>query len=200
MSSKRRPAEEGPALDGLTRRLAECPAEFLEEPRIGTRGQIHVDAVVSDLVVELGGEGLSQKGQTPLKPVKKSKRNHLRLMLVCSWLLHDEWFRTRAAYHGRVLGLFNESLKELAGLVKADLFVTDPDRREELVRRCLAELDLVPEGESRAAAADRLETLDSVKRQRVLADTKAQRDKARKLQEAMRKKRAAEAAARYSRE
>ena len=50
---------EGPPLETLTRRLAECPPEFLALPRVGETGAIHVDAVVSDLLRELGGAGLS---------------------------------------------------------------------------------------------------------------------------------------------
>ncbi len=50
---------EGPPLEALTRRLAECPSEFLALPRVGETGLIHVDAVVSDLLRELGDEGLS---------------------------------------------------------------------------------------------------------------------------------------------
>ena len=46
---------EGPPLEALTRRLAECPAEFPAEPVIGGKGTVHVAAVVSDLVCDLGG-------------------------------------------------------------------------------------------------------------------------------------------------
>jgi hypothetical protein len=42
--------EEGPLLETLTRRLSECPADFLAEPRIGARGRVHVGAVISDLL------------------------------------------------------------------------------------------------------------------------------------------------------
>ena len=41
-------------MEGLTRRLAETPAEFLAAP-----GVVRVAAVVNDLIVELGGGPLT---------------------------------------------------------------------------------------------------------------------------------------------
>ena len=190
----------GPSLDRLTHRLSECPRDFLEEPRIGRRGTVHVDAVVSDLLVDLGGEPLRPKAASAFTARAKSKRNHLRLMLVCCWLLHDEWFQKGARFYEKVPELLTGSLKAVAQLVDAELFVSDPDRREELVRLSLNSLGLIPEGETKPQAQDRWKTLSSVERHRVLKKSEAQRKRAKKLQEAMRKKRAAEAAARYSRE
>jgi hypothetical protein len=46
---------EGPQLEQLTRRLTETPVDFLAEPRIGKNGLVQVDAVVADLLRELGG-------------------------------------------------------------------------------------------------------------------------------------------------
>lgn len=91
-------------------------------------------------------------------------------------------------------------MEELAALVSADVFVTDPDRREELVRLCLAALGLRPEAESEAQALDRLTTLSSVKREKVIRATKEHLERARQLREAMRRKEAEEAAAKATRE
>ncbi len=62
----------------------------------------------------------------------------------------------------------------------------DADRREELARRALDALQILPQGESRSQAFGRLKTLDSVERHI--------------RQEMARKKVAADAAARYGRE
>jgi hypothetical protein len=85
-----------------------------------------------------------------------------------------------------------------AALVNARQWVTDPDRREELARLCLNALGLRPAGESRAEARDRLNTVSSVERRRVLHATRAAELRAAEIREAMRKKAAEEAAARYS--
>ena len=50
----------------------------------------------------------------------------------------------------------------LIRLPAAERFVSDPERREELVRWVLARLGLRPAGESEHQAADRLSALDSV--------------------------------------
>ena len=91
-------------------------------------------------------------------------------------------------------------LDALAGLVAADLFVTDADRREELARLCLAALDLVPEGETGTQAADRLHALGSVQRNRVIQEMKEKERRAREVRKKMQEKRAREAAAKANRE
>src|SRR5947208_3564238 len=131
----------GPQLEVLTRRLAETPSEFLLAP-----GVVRVAAVVSDLLVELGGAPLTTAQAQSLERSGRQGRF------------------ARAA-----LTLLSEGLKPLVALVPAGQFVADPDRREELVRYALKELGVRPAGESAAQAQDRLTTLSSVERQRVLA-------------------------------
>ena len=84
--------------------------------------------------------------------------------------------------------LGSERLRQLARLVKAELFVSDPDRREELARFVLASLDLRPAGETVEQASDRLTTLDSVERDRVLRRTAAAEKRAREVRQAMARK------------
>ena len=191
---------EGPLVEYLTHRLAECPPEFLAEPVIGNKGRIQVDAVVSDLVLDLGGELLSERGAGPFVTSLKDQRNFLRLSLISTWVLHDEWFRQKGGYGRPAYGFLKNGLKDLAGLVAAERFVMDPDRREELVRLILAALDLIPAGETMAQAADRLKTMGSVERSRVLEETKKAEEHAKQVREAMRRKKAREAAAKVNHE
>jgi hypothetical protein len=58
----------------------------------------------------------------------------------------------------------------------------------------------LPAGESANQAADRLQTLSSVERARVIQQTLAQQERARKIREEMQRKEALEAAARANRE
>ncbi len=85
-------------------------------------------------------------------------------------------------------------LDELAELVKAPQLIADSDRREELSRLCLKALDLRPAGETAAQAQDRLTTLNTAERQRVVAAARAAEERARQIREAMAKKAAEEAA------
>lgn len=196
--------EEGPQLEVLTRRLAECPAEFLAEPRIGLSGQVSVAAVVADLLHDLGGPSLAQAQAEALQPRNAqqaaAQRNWLSLVLVSAWLLHDPWFREAQRFGPMAADFLATQLMEVAGLTQAPKFVTDPDRREELARLCLRGLGLRPAGETQAQAADRLATISTAERKRVLAAARLAEERARVIREAMAKKAAEEAAAQYSRE
>ena len=192
---------EGPPLESLTRRLAECPAEFLAEPRIGSAGEVHVGAVVADLLRDLGGPLPTPAQVAAFQPrAARPYRNWLQLVLIGSWLLHDPWFQSQARFGPAAVDFLTGGLTQLAGLAQAPTFVTDPDRREELVRLCLRDLGLRPEGESVAQAQDRLATLSTAERSRVMAAARQAEERARAVREAMAKQAAEEAAAQYSRE
>jgi hypothetical protein len=96
--------------------------------------------------------------------------------------------------------LLSNGLLELAKLNKAPQFVTDPDRREELVRMTLNQLGLRPQGETVAQAQDRLITLSTTERQRVLRAARAAEERAREIRTAMATQAAREAADKLSRE
>ena len=195
---------EGPLLETLTRRLAECPAEFLLEPRIGHSGQVSVAAVVADLLHDLGGPALTTAQASVFQPRNAleagGQRNWLALVLVAAWLLHDPWFQQAQRFGPPAAELLIKGLREMAELTQAPKFVADPDRREELARVCLGQLELRPAGESAAQAADRLSTVSTSGRQRVLAAARQAEERSRAIREAMAKKAAEEAAAQYSRE
>ncbi len=197
-------SEEGPILEVLTRRLAECPAEFLAEPRIGPSGQVSVAAVVADLLRDLGGPRLPPTQAEAYQPRSSrqaaAQRNWLSLVLVAAWLLHDPWFRQAQRFGPAAAEFLANQLVELASLGPAPKFITDPDRREELARLCLQGLGLRPAGETPAQAADRLATLSTAERQRVLAAARVAEERSRAIREAMARKAAEEAAAQYSRE
>lgn len=190
----------GPPLERLNRRLAECPSEFFAEPIDEGRGQVNVPAVVGDLLDFLGAPPLDEpRARRLLGGGGAGRRNRLGLVLVSSWLLHDDWFGSRG------LGEAGEQflaagLDELAKTMRFSEFVTDSDRREELARLALRALGLRPPGETPDQAADRLASLDSVETARTAATSIAQAARMRKVMDAMAKKAAEEAATRISRE
>jgi len=180
-------------LESLTRRLAECPSEFLAEPALGKLGTINVAAVVADLIHDLGGFPLAPEALAPFTAnAPKTARNHLRLVLVTCWLLHDPVFREQTKIARNSWRLLTQGLNKFAENVSAEKCVTDPDRREELVRLCLHELNLLPAGETEVQAQDRLATLNTAERQRVI---KAARKAEARAQD-IRRKMAEEAAQR----
>jgi hypothetical protein len=188
---------EGPPLERLTRRLSDCPAEFLLPPRLGGSGTIDVPALVADLFRAMGAAPVPLAAARPGAPATEA--NRLSLIAVAVWLLHDEWFLARPA-PAQTGALLGGALDGMAAHVQAEKAVTDPDHREELARRCLAGLGLLPAGESVAQATDRLTTLDSVERDRVERATAAVEARAQAIRTMMAKRLAEEAAAKVSRE
>lgn len=189
----------GPELELLTHHLAECPPEFLLEPRHGDSGNIDVPAIVGDHFRRLLGGELTDEARECVEAVRALFSDDQRAVAIVVWLLHDPWFLERPQFAGEVCRLLvSANLGRLAGLVPPEKLVGDPDRREELVRVCLSALGLRPFGETIAQATDRLTTLDSIERDRVVRKTRAAEERARKIREQMAKKAAQEAAARYS--
>lgn len=194
---------EGPLLETLTRRLAETPPDFLAEPRLGSAGVVHVDAVVADLLRALGGGPLTAAEIAALRPPAreaKTRRRSLRAVLLAGWLLADPWFVERQTAAGARAFLFSPELQALAEAADAPKVAADPDRREELARLCLKALGLRPAGESEAQAQDRLTTISTAERQRVIAAARAAEARAREVREAIARKAAEEAADKWSRE
>lgn len=192
--------EEGPQLEALTRRLSECPADFLAEPRTPSgQGEVVIAAVVSDLICELGGSPLRRQ-EAALFQGAPEDRNRLRLVLVACWLLYDPWFREGKRFAPQAYKFLAGDLGELASMARADAFVTSPDRREELARLCLKAVGLRPAGETDAQAEDRLTTISSIERARVVRAAREAQERARKIREAMARKAAEEAAASYGRD
>ncbi|HSR12624.1 MAG TPA: hypothetical protein VLS90_14375, partial [Thermodesulfobacteriota bacterium] len=193
--------EEGPELQALTHRLAECPGDFLAEPLIGRAGTIHTAAVVADLLQDLGGAFRKEEDLSPFRSDSAERdRNRLQAVLIAAWLLHDPWFRGKGRYADKAYNFITEVLPAVAGLVKAPALVSDPERREELARLALKGLGLRPAGESDTESQDRLAAVSSVERRRVILESRSAQKRAAEIREAMRKKAAEEAAAKAARE
>ena len=83
---------EGPLLETLTRRLAETPPDFLDEPRIGEGGSVAVPALVHDLLRMHGARAGRDVLQRFASNDARTDRNRLALVQIGCWLLADDWF------------------------------------------------------------------------------------------------------------
>ncbi|PTY01902.1 hypothetical protein DB346_10640 [Verrucomicrobia bacterium LW23] len=132
-------------------------------------------------------------------------RAWLRVLGPTVWLLYDTALLRGGSAAGdarraAILDFLDDELAELSRMVEPATFVSDGDRREELVRRTLRALDMRPVGESRPHAEDRMTTLDTVEMRRVAIASRIAEERARAIREAMARKAAEEAAATYNRE
>ncbi len=194
---------EGPSLEVLVRRLAECPSEFVETC-MTPMGNKQLTAILSDHFLGLTGFQWTVGRLPQLAVLNSSSRDNSQcmrwwgLVSIATWLVHDRFFRERPDLGEFTFAwLLGDSLKQLAELVRPNQFIDDPDRREELVRLCLSAHQLRPAGEHPDQAADRLSTLDSVSRQKILQETAEAERRAREVREAMARQRAMESASRY---
>ncbi|MCC7143036.1 MAG: hypothetical protein IT349_13120 [Candidatus Eisenbacteria bacterium] len=191
---------EGPALEALMRRLADTPPDFQAEPWIGGKGEVHVDAVVHDLLRRLGYT-VDVADLVEFTAARAAEdRNRLALVLLLAWLLADESISTEGVPQDAVLELLRQESRALAERIPAGKFTADPDRREELARLALARLGLRPAGETPAQAQDRLSTISSVERARVLKAARVAEERARKIREELARKAAEESADKWGRE
>lgn len=189
---------EGPALELLLRRLAECPPEFLLPHSQQHDSGINVAAILCDHLRSVTKQLAPDSEQRVNNILSKAAKPLQHLLAITGWLLHDEWFLTRNDLVPKTWNLWQSTeLSELAKMVKPQTLISDADRREELVRLCLSQLDLRPSGETVEQATDRLNTLDSSERAKVLRKTAAAERRAREIREAMVRKRALESASRY---
>lgn len=191
---------EGPDLEILTRRLAETPPDFMDEPRIAGSGRVAVAALVND-VLRLHG------GRAPLAALHgfeggsaRADRNRLALAMIAAWLLADDWFLAARPAQALLLQTLRDVPAELAPAVPAHRFVEDAERREELARVVLARLGYRPQGETLAQATDRLAAVSAVERRRLLEASRAAEQRARAVREALARKAAEESADKWTRE
>ena len=191
---------QGPILEKLTRRLAETPPDFLDEPRIGTTGRVFVPALVNDLLSLYGARAPAGALMRFHGADAKIDRNRLALAMITVWLLADEWFVSVKIPQADALRVLDETVTELAAATAAHKFVNDTDRREELARVVLARLNYRPAGETIAQATDRLSGLSSTERRRLLEASRAAERRARAIREALAKKAAEESADKWTRE
>jgi hypothetical protein len=191
---------EGPPLEALLRRLAETPADFLAEPRIGKQGSVHVAAVVGDLVALLGGEPRADALAGLTAGDARRERGRQAVALLLAWLYSDDWFKAAHPDPDALVRALAACAEELGEHRSVRSFVDDPDRREELARTALARLDLRPAGETLAQAQDRLVSISAAERARVVRASREAEQRARVVRAALARKAAEESADKWTRE
>ncbi len=195
---------EGPVLELLMRRLAECPLDFQKQPldEAGV-GELDVAALVWDAVHELSGKIMQPTELAKFvldRRRSKQMLSHLQVTSAAVWLLYDPWFKGRAGVAEGVTKFLMHRLPEFATHVRFEELLSDIDRREELARLVLKSFGYRPAGETPTQATERWNVLDSVERARVLQAARKAEERARKIRDEAARKAAEEAAASYGRE
>lgn len=189
----------GPPLELLLHRLIDTPPDFLEAPRSREGGHVATAALVTDLVALHGGR-VTLRDLAPFMPGADTDANRLRVVAIAVWWLSAGALSKLQLERAQLLGALNEAVGELASAAPAERYVQEPDRREEFVRVLLDRLGLIPEGETLAQAQDRLSSVSSLERRRLLEASRAAEARARAIREALARKAASESADKWTRE
>lgn len=189
----------GPPLELLLRRLIDTPLDFLDAPRARKGGQVATAALVADLIALHGGRA-TLRDLAPFMPGAETDSNRLVLAAIATWWLSANELSQLQLERARLLVVLNEVVSELAGAAPAGRYVAEPDRREEFARVSLDRLGLLPEGETLAQAQDRLSSVSSLERRRLLEASRAAEARARAIREALARKAASESADKWTRE
>lgn len=193
---------EGPALAALTHRLAECPEDFLAASE-DEQALVRMTALLADYFRRHGTNHPLRLddpffGRIQSHKAKAARQRHAGLICVALWLFYDSWFETKTEYLESIWALLrSDHFEAISRLIPPRLAISDPDRREELARVCLFGLALRPEGETVPQATDRLVSLNSLERERILSETATAEKRAREVREAMAKAKALESVSRY---
>lgn len=189
-----------PDLTTLAQHLLALPADFAGEPRIGKNPGVDVPALIHDVGRAFGHALPLTFLQGFVGASATRDRNRLCLALRLVWLLHAPVLRGHHADREKFEGLFTTVLGDLAARHSATDYLSDDERREELLRLTLYNLDLVPAGETAAQAEDRLARVSGLQRAQLLAASRAAEARARAVREALLRKAAEESADKWTRE
>jgi hypothetical protein len=200
----------GPSVEHSVRRLLEIPSDMTEAAVVAGA---NTTAVVHDVVEALFGTAVVDEarssGEDPVdaQSISAFSSTHRgprssACALAVAWLLADRWFLEQGSVleQGRVWQMLTPLAARLAEDGSASTWISEPIRREELVRSVLAGLDLVPEGESVAQAQDRLSAISSAERRRVLAAAREAEQRAADIRAQLAAQAAREAADKMTRE
>jgi hypothetical protein len=100
--------KEGPTLEHLLHRIAAVPSEFHSEPKIAGKGEIHVPAVVRDLLAMRGLPIDISCLSAFAGRDAKADRNRLAIALLICWVLADRDLPIDAGQVNAVLGLMRD--------------------------------------------------------------------------------------------
>jgi hypothetical protein len=192
--------KEGPSLEQVLQRIAATPPDFLAEPRIGKKGDVHVLAVARDLLANKGHAIDLAKLISLTGRAAKQDRNRLSIALLMTWLLADDSLVVETADIDAVLALLSDDARQLATYTNAQQLFEDAERREELARLTLSKLGMRPAGETITQAQDRFTSISSLERARILTASREAEARARAIREQLAKKAAEESANKWTRE
>ncbi len=174
--------------------LKKCPIEFQKQ-------EVSTHALVGDVYRKITGDYTFKEFNIPKAIDFKNYPVDYRIAIQIScWLLSYHKIKGDQNFLNKINTFLFDELSILFKYVKSPKWIEDDDRSEELIRLFLNCCNIILEGENMAEAADRFESLSTIKRLGVLEKSKAAYDRMMEIRRKLAAEKAREAANPYGRE
>jgi hypothetical protein len=188
-------------LYALIHHLKEFPLEFQQ---LTDAGNITITrALVTDLLRVIGGDFAAPDSKLPsLKDfeVRFFNENTTRSIHLGVWFFHHPFFLRQPALMDSISKFLLQRVPALCAHVKHQQWVEDEDRSEEFIREALQSCNILIDGETLEEAADRLDAISTLKRNRVLKETNESIERMKAIRQKMAEQKARESANVYGRD
>jgi hypothetical protein len=198
------PMLETPELYYFMQRLQNTPIQILEYSLTSKESDvksINPISIIKDLLYDFGLSFSEWNSiQIPINPNDSIQENYLRTLLIFVYLLNDPFFKSRSIRFLKLKDLLFQKVRSYSNIIKSRDWIYDLERREETIRITLQALDLRLKNESFNQSQDRLLSIDSIEREKMISETRKAQARAKELRERLERQEAEEAASKYNRE
>lgn len=188
-------------LHSLIYHLKQCPEEFLAGSINTPNGSLHTEALLLDVYRWVKGTFTVKNADLPSPDgLEILNEEQLHTVHIACWFFSNDFFVGQPSLLPGMHQFIFEALPGLSPYVKHSLWREDEERAEEFVRLALKYCQLLPDGETPGEAEDRLDSLDTIKRQMVLKESGEALERIKEIRKKMAEQKAREAANVYGRE
>lgn len=181
----------------LTTYLRKCPDIFLTSSDFFVEDGLNSVALLNDTHRVITNDFFRDDLKIPAEFIED---NHWRAIHISTWLLNHPDFINNPALEDKLYNFWFIELHEASSYVKPNEWISDDERAEEMVRLLLYCCEIMPQGENPDEAADKLSSLSSVQRHKVLKQSYEAHERIMNIKREMAEKKAREAANTYGRE
>lgn len=185
----------------LVTHLRKCPDSYLKPSDFFEEAGLNSIALISDTYRIVSNNFLKKDFKNPTDfDLKLIDDNHWRAIHISTWLLSHQDFVNNPQIENKLYQFWFEELLKATVYVKYNEWISDDERAEEMIRLLLYCCEIMPYGESHNEAADKLSSINSEERYRVLKESYEAHERIMNIQREMAEQKAREAANVYGRE
>lgn len=183
----------------LVTHLRTCPDAFLKPSNLTHKDGLDSVALICDTYRVVGHNYLRKEFNLPIN-LTRIDDNHWRAIHISTWLLSHKSFSSTHKLEDKLNLFWFKDLSRASEYVNFMQWINDEERAEEMVRLLLNRCDIIPTGEEPDEADDKLASLSSAERHKVLTQSYEAHERIMKIKREMAEKKAREAANTYGRE